>query len=79
MHPEQALFQPTLKQLKKENMNKMFVGLGSGGLIAGFGLIIGVAQERGILRLQSDIDSFDTIYLSNIKMSHDSIARVTLI
>jgi hypothetical protein len=76
MHPERAIFQPTLKQLGIESMENMFVGLGSKGLIVGFGIIIRVAQDRSSLHLQSDIDSFDTIYLSNIKLSHDSIARI---
>jgi len=76
MHQERAIVQPTLKQLGIEMMKNMFVGLGSKGLIVGFGIIISVAQDGSILRLQSDIDSFDTIYLSNIKVSHDSIARI---
>lgn len=76
VHPEQAIFQPTLKELGIESMKNMFVGLGSKGLIVGFGIIIRVAQDRSVLCLQSDIDSFDTIYLSNIKVSQDSIARI---
>jgi polynucleotide 5'-hydroxyl-kinase GRC3/NOL9 len=75
-HPDQALFQPTLKQLGIESMKNIFVGLGSKGLIVGFGIIISVAKDRSVLRLQSDIDSFDTMYLSSIKLSHDSIAKI---
>lgn len=76
---ELASFQPPLTQLDKDRWNRMFVGLGSNGVIVGFGIIISVAADRGILQLQTDIRSFDTIYLSNIRLTRDGIIKTRLI
>lgn len=76
---ELALFQPPLKQLEQDNMKSMFVGLGSNGVLVGFGIIISVAPDRGILHLQTDISSFDTIHLSNIRLTSDGITKIRLI
>jgi hypothetical protein len=60
-------------QLKQESMKRMFVGLGSKGKVVGFGIIINVTPgSRGIIHVQTDINSFDTIYLSNIRLSSTS-------
>jgi polynucleotide 5'-hydroxyl-kinase GRC3/NOL9 len=69
--PSELLFQtPSIMQLKQESMKRMFVGLGSKGKVVGFGIIINVTPgNRGIIHVQTDINSFDTIYLSNIRLS----------
>jgi polynucleotide 5'-hydroxyl-kinase GRC3/NOL9 len=67
------LFQPPIKQLEPENMTGMFVGLGSNGIILGFGVIINVSPSNGIVQIQTNINSFDTIYLSNVRLSRDRI------
>ena len=56
-------------QLEPENLKRMFVGLGSNGQVIGFGIITGITQDRIVV--QTDLDSFDSIYLSNIKLSRD--------
>jgi polynucleotide 5'-hydroxyl-kinase GRC3/NOL9 len=76
---EPGTIQSPLKQLDQDRMNKMFVGLGSNGVLVGFGIIISVAPDRGILHLQTDISSFDTIYLSNIRLTRDGIIKIRLI
>jgi polynucleotide 5'-hydroxyl-kinase GRC3/NOL9 len=67
------LFQPPIKQLEPENMTGMFVGLGSNCIILGFGVIINVSPSNGIVQIQTNINSFDTIYLSNVRLSRDRI------
>jgi polynucleotide 5'-hydroxyl-kinase GRC3/NOL9 len=68
---EVSLFQPPMMLFEQESMKSMFVGLGSKGRVIGFGIIINVTPGRGILHLQTDINSFDTIYLSNVRLSSD--------
>src|SRR5437867_4857563 len=60
---------PPIIQLEPENLKRMFVGLGSNGQVIGFGIITGITQGRIVV--QTDLDSFDSIYLSNIKLSRD--------
>jgi polynucleotide 5'-hydroxyl-kinase GRC3/NOL9 len=72
------LFQPPIKQLEPENMTGMFAGLGSNGSVLGFGVIINVSPGDGIIQIQTNIDSFDTIYLSNVRLSSDRIMEVQL-
>jgi len=62
----QRLQAPTISQLEPENMRQMFVGLGSGGDIIGFGVIADMTRER--LTVVTDIRNFDTVYLSDIKL-----------
>ena len=72
------LFQSPIKQLEPDNMTGMFVGLGSNGNVMGFGVIISVNSDNGIVHIQTNINSFDTIYLSNIRLSSDRIMEVRL-
>ena len=66
-------FQPPIKQLEPENMVGMFVGLSSNDNVLGFGVIINVSPDNGILQIQTNINSFDTIHLSNVRLSSDKI------
>jgi polynucleotide 5'-hydroxyl-kinase GRC3/NOL9 len=75
---ELSLFQPPIRQLNQESMGRIFVGLGSNGIVVGFGIIIDVAPGRDILHIKTDINSFDTLYLSNIRLSSDGIAEIRL-
>jgi polynucleotide 5'-hydroxyl-kinase GRC3/NOL9 len=72
------LFQLPIKQLQPDNMTGMFVGLGSNGNVIGFGIIISVNPDNSIIHIQTNINSFDTIYLSNIRLSSDRIMEVRL-
>ena len=72
------LFRLPIKQLEPDNMTGMFVGLGSNGNVMGFGIIINVNQDDSNIHIQTNINSFDTIYLSNIRMSSDRIMEVRL-
>jgi polynucleotide 5'-hydroxyl-kinase GRC3/NOL9 len=72
------LFQPPIKQLEQENMNGMFVGLGSNGIVMGFGVIknVNLSNNSNSIHIQTNINSFDTIYLSNIRLSSDRIMEI---
>ncbi len=76
------LFQPPIKQLEQENMKGMFVGLGSNGIVIGFGVIKNVnlsnnsSSSSNSIHIQTNINSFDTIYLSNIRLSSDRIMEI---
>jgi polynucleotide 5'-hydroxyl-kinase GRC3/NOL9 len=79
--PLELLFRspPILLQLNQESIKRMFVGLGSNGKVVGFGIIINVMPDRGgIIHVRTDINSFDTIYLSNIRLSSDGIMEIRL-
>jgi polynucleotide 5'-hydroxyl-kinase GRC3/NOL9 len=71
------LFEPPIKQLELKNMREMFVGLGSNGNVIGFGVIINIDLGNSSMHIQTNIiNSFDTIYLSNIRLSSDSIMEI---
>lgn len=72
------LFQTLIKQLEPENMTGMFVGLGSNGCVLGFGVIINISPGSGIIQIQTNFNSFDTIYLGNVRLSSDRIMEVRL-
>lgn len=78
------LIQPPIKQLELENMKDMFVGLGSNGIVTGFGVIKNVnlsnnnntSSNSNSIHIQTNINSFDTIYLSNIRLSSYRIMEI---
>jgi len=70
------LQRPPIKQLERESLTRMFVGLGSGGRVAGFGIVTGVTAS--IIHVQTDIDYFDTVYLSNILLGKGRAAEIRL-
>ncbi len=78
------LFHPPIKQLEQENMKGMFVGLGSNGIVTGFGVIKNVnlsnnnnnTSSNSSIHIQTNINSFDTLYLSNIRLSSDRIMEI---
>jgi len=70
------LARPPILQMTSENMNRMFVGLGSDSMLTGFGIITDIANDR--IRVQTDVDYFDRIYLSNIKLCRDSPVEIRL-
>jgi polynucleotide 5'-hydroxyl-kinase GRC3/NOL9 len=72
------LFQPPTMQLEPENMEGMFVGLGLNGSVVGFGVIINVNPGNGTIHIQTAINLFDTIYLSNVNLSSNRIMEVRL-
>jgi polynucleotide 5'-hydroxyl-kinase GRC3/NOL9 len=72
------LYPPPIKQLEPENMMGMFVGLGSNGNVVGFGVILNVNPGNSIINIQTNINSFDTIYLSNVRLSSDRIMEIQL-
>lgn len=76
--PPSDIFQPPVKQLEPENMTGMFVGLGSNCNVLGFGVIINVSLGNGIIQIQTNINSFDTIYLSNIRLRSDRIMEIRI-
>jgi polynucleotide 5'-kinase involved in rRNA processing len=58
-------------------MREMFVGLGSNGTVIGFGVIRNVDLGNSSIHIQTNIiNSFDTIYLSNIRFSSDRIMEI---
>lgn len=81
--PSELIQPPPIKQLEQENMKGMFVGLGSNGIVTGFGVIKNINvgdnnnnSDSGSIHIQTNINSFDTIYLSNIRLSSDRIMEI---
>ena len=72
------LFRPSIKQLEQKNMRGMFVGLGSNEIVTGFGIIknVNLGNNSNSIHIQTNINSFDTIYLSNIRLSNDRIMEI---
>lgn len=70
------LDQPQIKQLDQDNLKRMFVGLGSGSRVTGFGIVTGVT--RSIIRIKTDIDYFDKVYLSNIRLDKGRTKEIRL-
>lgn len=62
---------PSKRRLETESMRGMFVGLGSKGSVIGFGVIINVNLGDNIIHTQTNIDSFDTTYLSDLRLGSD--------
>jgi polynucleotide 5'-hydroxyl-kinase GRC3/NOL9 len=63
--------QPSKRRLETDSMRGMFVGLGSNGSVIGFGVIIDANLEDNIMHTQTNINSFDTTYLSNLRLGGD--------
>jgi len=70
------ILQPPIKQLEPENMAGMFVGLGSGNGIEGFGVIASMTSDK--LHIQTDVQAFNIVYLSNIRLNRDTAAEIRL-
>jgi polynucleotide 5'-hydroxyl-kinase GRC3/NOL9 len=62
---------PSKRRLETDSMRGMFVGLGSNGSVIGFGVIINVNLGHNIIHTQTNINSFDTTYLSNLRLGGD--------
>jgi polynucleotide 5'-hydroxyl-kinase GRC3/NOL9 len=70
--PTDLFNQPPSKwRLETESMRGMFVGLGSNGRVIGFGVIINVDLGNNIIHAQTNINSFDTTFLSNLRLGGD--------
>jgi polynucleotide 5'-hydroxyl-kinase GRC3/NOL9 len=70
--PTDLFNQPPSKwRLETESMRGMFVGLGSNGSVIGFGVIINVDLGNNIIHMQTNINSFDTTFLSNLRLGGD--------
>lgn len=70
--PTDLFNQPPSKwRLETESMGGMFVGLGSNGSVIGFGVIINVDLGNNIIHTQTNINSFDTTFLSNLRLGGD--------
>jgi polynucleotide 5'-hydroxyl-kinase GRC3/NOL9 len=68
---------PPVRQLEPGNMKRMFVGLGSSNGVAGFGIVTGVSSDS--IEIQTDVEAFDRIYLSDIRLlSSDRAAEVRI-
>ncbi|AFU59864.1 GTPase or GTP-binding protein-like protein [Candidatus Nitrososphaera gargensis Ga9.2] len=70
------ILRPPIVQLEPENLKRMFVGLGSAGQIVGFGIITGITPHS--IFVQTDVGSFDRIYLGNIRLSRDRAVEVRI-
>ena len=68
------LHQPPIKQLEQQNLKRMFVGLGSGDRCTGFGIVTGITTST--IRVQTNVDYFDRIYLSNIRLDTRSAVEI---
>ncbi len=57
------------------SLENMFVGLGSGGRVIGFGVITG--SKNGSIELRTDTTDFDTISLSNIRLAGGNAEQIS--
>lgn len=67
---------PPIVQLEPENMTRMFVGVGSNGLVTGFGIIMRIGS--GKIDIQTDVVHLDRIYLSNIRLVSDMPVEIRI-
>jgi polynucleotide 5'-hydroxyl-kinase GRC3/NOL9 len=72
----ELLFYTSAKLLEPESFDGMFVGLGSNGNVIGFGIIINMLVDTDTINLQTDINSFDTIYVSNVRVRGDTTMEI---
>ena len=72
------LFQSPIEHLELDNLRGMFIGLGSNENLAGFGVIIDVNLLNKTVHTQTNINSFDTIYLSNIRLNSDRVMELPI-
>lgn len=70
------LARPPIIQLKPENMARMFVGLGSNNVVKGFGVIANIVNCS--MSIQTKLDRFDTVYLSNIRLGSDKPVEIRI-
>ncbi|HEX2558059.1 MAG TPA: Clp1/GlmU family protein [Nitrososphaera sp.] len=71
------ILQPPIKQLEPENMEGMFVGLaGSENNIEGFGVISSINHDK--LHVQTDVQAFSRVYLSNIRLGKDMATEIKI-
>jgi polynucleotide 5'-hydroxyl-kinase GRC3/NOL9 len=67
---------PPIKQLEPENLKRMFLGLGSNDSVIGFGILTDITKNS--MRVETNIDSFDRVYLSNIRLSRDRAVEIRI-
>lgn len=70
------LTRPPIIHLEPENMKRMFVGLGSNDIVTGFGIVTGLTQDT--IQIQTNVDNFDRVYLSNVRLSRDRAVEIRL-
>lgn len=70
------LSRPPIKQLEPEKMKRMFVGLGSNKRVMGFGIITGINKDS--IQIQTNVETFDRVYLSNILLVGNMTAEIRI-
>jgi polynucleotide 5'-hydroxyl-kinase GRC3/NOL9 len=70
------LFRPDIKQLEPEKMKRMFVGLGLNKRVTGFGIVTGINKDS--IRIQTKVETFDRVYLSNIRLVGNMTAEIRI-
>lgn len=66
--------QSPIKQLEPANMQNMFIGLGFENILIGFGKIDDVSRDN--LYIQTDVQDFNRVYLSNIHIGIERGAEI---
>nr|AFK24960.1 hypothetical protein Josef01_19c08_17 [uncultured archaeon] len=67
---------PPIVQLEPENMKGMFVGLGLNSQVVGFGIITDITPSS--IYIRTDVNSFDRVYLSNIRLGRDRAIEIKI-
>ncbi len=57
----------------RSSMEGMFVGLGLGGIVTGFGIVERLGEE---MQIRTGVGNFDTVYLSNVTLRGDMEERL---
>lgn len=64
-------------RIQQQKLVRMFVGLGLGNSVIGFGIIVNVSRHR--LYIKSHVSKFDKIYLSNSAIIQDNPSEFSII
>ena len=64
-----------IPMVDNENLD-LFIGLGSRGNVAGFGIIESIVNST--MHIRTDLKTFDTLYLSNIRLTGGAAEQITL-
>jgi len=71
---QSELSHPPIKQLEKENLKSMFVGLCLSKKVIGFGIVRGIVKDK--IYIKTNVKNFDRLYLSNIRLPSNMFGEI---
>lgn len=67
---------PLFSTYSGQGLDNVFVGLGFNGTVIGYGVVR--SGRTGEIEIRSDVHEFDSVYLSNIRLTDDTAEQITL-